>query len=41
MLFLEDGRVVEQGTVSQLLETGGRFADYWHQREAAGTWVLR
>lgn len=40
VLFVEDGRIVEDGTVEQLIERGGRFADLWrHQREAT-SWRL-
>ncbi len=38
--FLEDGRIVECGTLETLLAAGGRFADYWGMRERAGTWTL-
>ncbi|WP_280356334.1 ABC transporter ATP-binding protein [Nocardia otitidiscaviarum] len=37
VLFLEDGRVVEDGTVQELLAASGRFAEFWaHQQNAAG-----
>ncbi|MEU0545299.1 ABC transporter ATP-binding protein [Nocardia sp. NPDC005978] len=40
VLFLESGRVVEDGTVDELLAAEGRFAEFWsHQRDAAG-WRL-
>ncbi|MGV9410504.1 ABC transporter ATP-binding protein [Nocardia sp. NPDC003693] len=40
VLFLESGRVVEDGTVEELLAAEGRFAEFWaHQRDAAG-WRL-
>ena len=32
VLFLEAGRVVEFGPPSQLLKTGGRFAEYWRRQ---------
>ncbi|MDQ7905025.1 ABC transporter ATP-binding protein [Phytohabitans sp. ZYX-F-186] len=38
VVFLEDGRVVEDGTVEGLLAAGGRFADFWRRREAATGW---
>lgn len=38
--FLEDGRIVECGTLETLLAAGGRFADYWGMRERAGAWTL-
>ncbi|MET8649063.1 ABC transporter ATP-binding protein [Nocardia aurea] len=37
VLFLEGGRVVEDGTVEELLAASGRFAEFWaHQHDAAG-----
>ncbi|NLE78442.1 MAG: ABC transporter ATP-binding protein [Rhodococcus sp.] len=37
VLFLDGGRIVEDGTVSELLAAEGRFADFWrHQNDAAG-----
>ncbi|MFT4299817.1 MAG: ABC transporter ATP-binding protein/permease [Aeromicrobium sp.] len=38
--FLEAGRIVERGTFAELQAAGGRFADYWRQREAAASWRL-
>ncbi|BCB84586.1 ABC transporter ATP-binding protein [Phytohabitans suffuscus] len=38
VVFLEDGRVVEDGTVDGLLAAGGRFADFWRQRQEATGW---
>ncbi|GAA1549380.1 ABC transporter ATP-binding protein [Nocardioides humi] len=38
--FLEDGRIVECGTLDELLAAGGRFADYWRLREQAAGWSL-
>lgn len=40
VIFLEDGRVVEDGTVDELLATGGRFARFWHDQDAAAGWTL-
>lgn len=39
--FLEGGRIVERGTLDDLVAAGGRFADYWAAREAATAWALR
>ncbi|MFI6297567.1 ABC transporter ATP-binding protein [Nonomuraea sp. NPDC050790] len=40
IIFLEAGRVVESGTLPDLLALDGRFASYWRQREQAATWTL-
>ena len=32
ILYLEDGRVVEQGGHAELLERGGRYAHMWHRQ---------
>ncbi|MET7639979.1 ABC transporter ATP-binding protein [Streptomyces sp. NPDC005438] len=40
VVFLEDGRVVEDGTVDELLAAGGRFADFWRRQDSAGGWRL-
>lgn len=37
VLFLDGGRVAEDGTVAELLAAGGRFAEFWrHQNDATG-----
>lgn len=38
VLFLEAGRVVEDGTVEDLRRAGGRFAEFWRQRRDAADW---
>ncbi|MFI6906560.1 ABC transporter ATP-binding protein [Nonomuraea sp. NPDC050394] len=40
IVFLEAGRVVESGTLPELLALDGRFAGYWRQREQAAGWTL-
>lgn len=40
IVFLENGVIVEHGTLRELLDRGGRFADYWRLRERAGSWML-
>ena len=40
VLFLDDGRVVEDGTVEELRAAGGRFAEFWRQHHEAAEWRL-
>lgn len=40
VVFLEAGRVVEDGTVEGLLADGGRFATFWRRQDAAAGWHL-
>ncbi len=40
VVFLEDGRVVEDGSVDDLLGAGGRFARFWRQQDSAAGWQL-
>ncbi|MFF0967435.1 ABC transporter ATP-binding protein [Streptomyces sp. NPDC003703] len=41
VLFLEDGAVVEDGSVDALLASGGRFHDFWRHQERSASWRLR
>lgn len=38
VLFLDGGRIVEDGTVEQLRDAGGRFAEFWRQQQEAAAW---
>jgi ATP-binding cassette, subfamily B, bacterial IrtB/YbtQ len=40
VLFLDDGRVVEDGTVDELLTAGGRFDEFWRQQHDAAQWRI-
>ncbi|HMR13635.1 MAG TPA: ATP-binding cassette domain-containing protein [Arachnia sp.] len=40
VLFVDEGRVLEEGPVDELLATGGRFAEFWRQQRAAAAWRL-
>ncbi len=40
VLFLENGRIVEDGAVDALLSAGGRFAEFWRQQDAAAGWRI-
>ena len=40
VLFLDNGRVVEDGTVDELLSAGGRFDEFWRQQQDAAEWRI-
>ncbi|TWH15521.1 ABC transporter ATP-binding protein/permease [Rhodococcus pyridinivorans] len=40
VVFLEAGRIVEDGAVDELLAAGRRFADFWTQRDSASAWQI-
>ncbi|MBQ8959900.1 MAG: ABC transporter ATP-binding protein [Ruminococcus sp.] len=40
IIVLDEGRIAEQGTHSQLLEKGGRYAALWKEQQKAGSWKL-
>jgi ATP-binding cassette, subfamily B, bacterial IrtB/YbtQ len=40
VLFLDNGRVIEDGPVDELLSAGGRFAEFWRQQQDAGEWRI-
>ncbi|BBZ51648.1 iron ABC transporter permease [Mycobacterium heidelbergense] len=40
VLFLDDGRVVEDGAVDELLAAGGRFNEFWRQQRDAAQWHI-
>ena len=40
VLFLDDGRVVEDGTIDELLAAGGRFDEFWRQQQEAAEWRI-
>jgi ATP-binding cassette subfamily B protein IrtB len=41
VLFLDGGRILEDGGVEELLAAGGRFAEFWAQQDATAGWRLR
>lgn len=40
VLFLDDGRVIEDGAVDELLAAGGRFNEFWRQQHEAADWRI-
>ncbi len=40
VLFLDAGRIIEDGTIDELRAADGRFAEFWRQQDAAGAWRL-
>jgi ATP-binding cassette, subfamily B, bacterial IrtB/YbtQ len=40
VLFLDNGRVVEDGTVDELLTAGGRFSEFWRHQHDAAEWRI-
>lgn len=40
VVFLDEGRVLEDGTVDDLLASGGAFARFWEHQHRAKTWRL-
>ncbi|MDT5219350.1 MAG: ATP-binding cassette, subfamily bacterial IrtB/YbtQ [Mycobacterium sp.] len=40
VLFVESGRVVEDGGVDELLAAGGRFSEFWRQQHEAADWRI-
>ena len=40
VLFLDNGRVVEDGPVDGLLSAGGRFDEFWRQQQDAAEWRI-
>ena len=40
VVFLDEGRVIEEGSYDELLEAGGRFAEFHAQQHAAAGWRI-
>lgn len=41
VLFLDNGRLVEDGSIDELLVAGGRFGEFWRQQHEAAEWRIR
>lgn len=40
VLFVDNGRVVEDGSIDELLCAGGRFSEFWRQQHEAADWHI-
>ncbi len=40
VLFLDAGKIVEDGSVDELLSAGGRFDEFWRQQRDAAEWRI-
>jgi ATP-binding cassette, subfamily B, bacterial IrtB/YbtQ len=40
VLFLDNGRVIEDGALDELLSAGGRFDEFWRQQQDAAEWQI-
>ncbi|WP_458318069.1 ABC transporter ATP-binding protein [Mycolicibacterium brisbanense] len=40
VLFVDGGRIIEDGSVDELLRAGGRFDEFWRQQHAAAKWQI-
>jgi ATP-binding cassette subfamily B protein IrtB len=40
VLFVDNGRVVEDGSIDELLAAGGRFSEFWRQQHEAADWHI-
>ncbi|MDD7814871.1 ABC transporter ATP-binding protein [Mycobacterium sp. CSUR Q5927] len=40
VLFLDDGQIVEDGTIEELRSAGGRFDEFWRQQHDAAGWRI-
>lgn len=40
VLFIDDGRVLEDGTIEELRAAGGRFDEFWRQQHDAAGWRI-
>lgn len=40
VLFLDDGSIIEDGTLDELLAAGGRFDEFWRQQHEAAEWRI-
>lgn len=40
VLFLDGGKIVEDGSIDELLAARGRFDEFWNQQREAADWQI-
>lgn len=40
VLFIDNGQIIEQGTITELTTLGKRFAEFWRQQESTSGWRI-
>ncbi|BAX98643.1 putative ABC transporter, ATP-binding protein [Mycobacteroides stephanolepidis] len=40
VLFINNGHIIEQGSITELSSLGGRFAEFWRQQESTTGWRI-
>ena len=40
VLFVDSGRIVEQGAIDELTRRGGRFAEFWRRQQQSAGWRI-
>jgi ATP-binding cassette subfamily B protein IrtB len=40
VLFVDSGRIIEQGTIDELTQRGGHFAEFWRQQQQSAGWRI-
>ena len=40
VLFVDGGRIIEDGSIDDLLGAGGQFGEFWRQQHAAADWQI-
>ncbi|MBF9319544.1 ABC transporter ATP-binding protein [Mycobacteroides chelonae] len=40
VLFIDNGHIIEQGSITELSSLAGRFSEFWHQQESTTGWRI-
>ncbi|WP_264921889.1 ATP-binding cassette domain-containing protein, partial [Mycobacteroides chelonae] len=40
VLFIDNGHIIEQGSITELSSLGGRFSEFWRQQESTTGWRI-